>query len=127
MFIAKFTKTEILPFKKLMLKDAQPLKDKTSYRSYCMYQNYYFQSNVNELMLRKNQSTKMLVLARIKINRKRNGTATKIINHIEDLAIQLGYNQIMIESILSQEMWNLANKLKYQKKDYNAIKQLIKQ
>jgi hypothetical protein len=124
MFIAKFTNTEIMPFKKIMLKDAKPIKNRTEYQSYCMYQNYYFQSAVNELMLRKNQVTKTLVLARIKINHRRIGTATKLIDNLEHLARQLNYRYVMIESILSPEMWNLAQTLNYQKKGYDAIKKI---
>jgi hypothetical protein len=75
-------------------------------------------------MLRKNQVTKTLVLARIKINHRRIGTATKLIDNLEHLANQLNYRYVMIESILSPEMWDLAQTLNYQKKGYDAIKKI---
>lgn len=107
-----------------MLEDSQPIKDLTSYQSYCMYQNYYFQSAVNELMIRKHQNTKSIVLARIKINHRNIGTATKIIKNLENLAKELNYKEVIIESILTTEMWNLADSLGYQKKEFDAIKKI---
>lgn len=65
-------------------------------------------------MLRKNQLTKTLVLARININHRHIGTATKLIDNLEHLASQLNYRYVMIESILSPEMWDLAQTLNYQ-------------
>ena len=127
MEIVGFTSAEVAPFEKLMLKDDNSPKNKASYQSYCMFQNYYFNSDYNQLMLRKNTYTKTLVLARIEIRHKRCGYATKILQALEDLAYQLGYQHVKIESILTNEMQAVARKLHYQKQNYDAIKDICTQ
>ena len=127
MEIVGFTSAEVAPFEQLMLKDNNSPKNKASYQSYCMFQNYYFNSDYNQLMLRKNAYTKTLTLARIEIRHKRCGYATKILQALEDLAYQIGYQHVKIESILTAEMQAVAHKLHYQKQNYDAIKDICTQ
>lgn len=119
-----FTSAEVAPFEQLMLKDDNSPKNKACYQSYRMFQNYYFKSQYNQLMLRKIDYTKTLVLARIEIRHKRCGYATKILQALEDLAYQLGYQHVKIESILTDEMHAVARKLHYQEQNYDAIKDI---
>lgn len=116
-----FTTAEIEPFKQIMLADLGS-DNQQNVESYTHFQNYYFRSPVNQLMLRKNNYTKSLTLAVIEINHPRQHSGTKIIETLEDLAIKDHYKKVIIESILTKAMWNLAFKEHYTKDQYNAVK-----
>lgn len=116
-----FTAPEIEPFKQIMLADFGS-NDQQNVESYTRFQNYYFRSPVNQLMLRKNNYTKSLTLAVIEINHPRQHIGTNIIETLENLAIKEHYEKVIIESILTKAMWNLAFKKHYTKDQYNAVK-----
>lgn len=116
-----FTATEIEPFKQIMLADFGS-DNQQNVESYTRFQNYYFRSPLNQLMLRKNNYNKSLTLAVIEINHQRQHIGTKIIETLEDLAIKNHYEKVIIESIMTKAMWNLAFKEHYAKDQYNAVK-----
>ena len=72
-------------------------------------------------MIRDNSSDFLssITLARILINHKHKGTATKIIKFLENYAKDNHAKKVVIESILSKEMLNLAINLGYTEDPYN--------
>ena len=86
-----------------------------------MYNNHFFDSLDNELMIRDNVEThiKTMTIARIAVNHKGIGVATNLINQIEKIAKENGAKFLVIESILTDEMLNLADKLGFESDSYN--------
>lgn len=87
-----------------------------------MHNNHFFDSLDNELMIRDNVEShiKTMTIARIAVNHKRIGVATNLINQIEKIAKENGAKFLVIESILTDEMLNLADKLGFKSDSYNT-------
>ncbi|MCD7910990.1 hypothetical protein KC480_05560 [Bacillus velezensis] len=64
----------------------------------------------NELMLRLNQHTKKLVIARIGFNNTRKGYGTRLLSLLKTYAMKNGYEAIVIESIQTEEAYSFGLK-----------------
>lgn len=55
----------------------------TTTDSWSQYNNFFIKSEFNELMIRVNSYTKELTIARISVQKQRNGVATKTLNFLK--------------------------------------------
>lgn len=104
------------------LKDFEPLKaiiqadDTESITCYTNFQNIYFNGTTTHVMIRDNNNMPKrpaLVLANISLVHQHQGIGTNIIQWLESYAKRNGYHCVIIESVLTQAMHNLAQKLGY--------------
>lgn len=94
---------------------------KSKVKQYTSFNNVYFSSSHNELMIRDNSKNILstIVLARISLNNKHCGTGTKIIKWLEEYAKTHNAKRVIIESILTEPMRTLALKLDYKECKYS--------
>lgn len=95
---------------KMMKSDLNP---NDSFDWYTNYSNAYFIGTSSSLLIRDNTSDIMqsVTLAVIELNHRHQGYGTKIINWLESYGRNHQAKKIIIESILTPEMRNLALKL----------------
>lgn len=107
------------------LKDIMQIDTKKEVYAYTQFNNVYFNSDENELMIRDNTKApaKMdtVTLANIYLNHKHYGVGTKIIEWLEEYAKAQHAKTCIIESILSTPMRNLALKKGYQQDPINKL------
>lgn len=89
---------------------------------YTQFKNIYFRSEDNELLIRDNSDDGInsVTLAVIELNHRHQGYGTKIITWLESYARQHHAKKVIIESIITKPMRNLAIKLGYVKCKYNT-------
>lgn len=98
------------------LADILQADTKSEVTFYQNWNNIYFQSDENDLMIRDNTKVpqlKSITLARISLNHRHNGTGTKIIQWLEAYAKETHAERIIIESVLTRPMAELSLKLGY--------------
>ena len=107
------------------LKDIMQTDTKKEVHAYTQFNNVYFNSDENELMIRDNTKApaKMdsITLANIYLNHKHFGIGTKIIDWLENYAKSQNAKTCIIESILSTPMRNLAIKKGYVQDNINKL------
>lgn len=96
---------------------------KSKVKQYTSFNNVYFSSSHNELMIRENSNNLLstIVLARINLSHQRCGTGTKIIKWLEEYARTHHAKSVVIESILTEPMLNLARKMNYKESQYTPF------
>lgn len=75
----------------------------------------FLEGEGNELMLRVNEFSKTLTIARVEINNKRQGILTKILDVLVQYAKYKNYKKIVIENALTEEIKSFANNRGFQK------------
>lgn len=103
--------------------------DQSSYERVMTEKHFYFQkfayqSPTNEILLARVDPLKQIIIERIMVAHKHQGVGTKLIHEVENIANKYEYKTILIQSILTPEMWNLSNKLGYTKTAFDAVKEL---
>lgn len=79
------------------------------------FNNIYFYNDKSEVYIKFN--TKQVIISRIVLGDKRKGYCTKILNILIDYCKKYSIKQIMIESVLTDEMFNFCNKHNFIKEE----------
>lgn len=77
------------------------------------YQNLYIQGDECELMIRFHKSFGQLIIARMTVNNKRQGTGTKILDFLIEYAKDNGYNKLVAETVLSERLRRFLGKFNF--------------
>lgn len=70
----------------------------------------FIRSENNELMIRFNSFKNEIVIARVEVNKKRNGVATKTLTFLKEYAQKNNYKTILIEQAMTEEIVYFAQK-----------------
>ncbi|MCK2000737.1 hypothetical protein MZM54_04950 [[Brevibacterium] frigoritolerans] len=100
----------------------------TTTKYWSQYNNFFIESEFNELMIRVDNYSKELTIARIRVQKQRNGVATKTLNFLKQYAKENGFGKIIIELALTEEIKSFAlkNRFKKQSGNYNYNYELQK-
>lgn len=90
----------------------------TTTNYWSQYNNFFIKSEFNELMIRVNNYSKELTIARISVQKQRNGVATKTLNFLKQYARENGFEKIIIESAFTEEIKSFASKNRFKEQSW---------
>lgn len=83
------------------------------------YNRFFISSGVNEFVLKINSMNKELVIGNIQVRNKQSGVTIQTLDFLTKYASEKGFEKIVFECIVTEEMKKFAQEHGFEEKEYN--------